>query len=155
MRRDCRKRMGDGANRRIGEGEEGRHMAERIGSIKELNVWVNAMDLGMEVFTKSKSFPPDERFSLTDQIRRSSRSVAANISEAWRKRRYPASFVSKLSDAESEAGETQTWIEFARRCSYWSSEEAARLEDQYEKVIGQLVKMIDQPHKWCLGLARS
>jgi len=130
-------------------------VAERIGSIKELNVWVNAMDLGMEVFTKSKSFPPDERFSLTDQIRRSSRSVAANISEAWRKRRYPASFVSKLSDAESEAGETRTWIEFARRCRYWSSEEAARLEDQYEKVIGQLVKMIDQPDKWCLGLARS
>src|SRR5207253_7142890 len=114
-------------------------LAERIGSMKELNVWVNAMDLAMEVFAKSKSFPADERFSLTDQIRRSSRSVAANISEAWRKRRYPGSFVSKLSDAEAEAGETQTWIEFARRCGYWSSDEAARLEDQDEKVIGQLV----------------
>src|SRR5207253_7586158 len=128
-------------------------LAERIGSIKELNVWVNAMELGMEVFTKSKSFPPDERFSLTDQIRRSSRSVAANISEAWRKRRYPASFVSKLSDAESEAGETQTWVEFARRCGYWNDQKAAALDDLYEKVIGQLVKMIDQPDKWCGGLS--
>ena len=134
---------------------EGGRVAKRIGSIKELNVWVNAMDLAMEVFAKSKSFPADERFSLTDQIRKSSRSVAANISEAWRKRRYPGSFVSKLSDAESEAGETQTWIEFAHRCGYWSGEEAGRLEDQYEKVIGQLVKMIDQPEKWCGGLVRA
>jgi four helix bundle protein len=138
----------------MGDGRGG-HVAERIASVRELNVWANAMDLAMEVFTRSKSFPGDERFSLTDQIRRSSRSVAANISEAWRKRRYPGSFVSKLSDAETEAGETQTWIEFARRCGYWSDDHAATLDDQYEKVIGQLVKMIDQSEKWCTGLARS
>lgn len=129
-------------------------MAERIGSIRELNVWVNAMDLAMNIFAKSKAFPTEEKYSLTDQIRRSSRSVAANISEAWRKRRYPGSFVSKLSDAETEAGETQTWIEFARRCGFWSDQEAARLEDGYEKVIAQLLKMIDQPEKWCEGLRK-
>jgi four helix bundle protein len=122
-------------------------------TVKELEVWKNAMDLAMDIFTGSKSFPPDEKYSLTDQIRRSSRSIAANISEAWRKRRYPASFVSKLSDAETEAGETQAWVEFARRCGYWNDQKAAALDDQYEKVIGQLVKMIDQPDKWCGGLS--
>jgi four helix bundle protein len=91
----------------------------------------------------------EERFSLTDQVRRASRSVAANISEAWRKRRYPAAFVSKLSDAEGEAAETQTWIEMARRCGYWPDELAAELDDRCEKVIAQLVKMIDHPEPWC------
>jgi four helix bundle protein len=124
------------------------------GSVKELNVWLNAMDLAMEVFTRSNLFPADERYSLTDQIRRSSRSVAANISEAWKKRRYPASFVSKLSDAETEACEVQTWIEIARRCGYWNNAEAATLDDQYEKVMAQLIKMIDQPERWCAGLAK-
>lgn len=79
-----------------------------IRSFKELRVWQNAMDVAMRIFELTKSFPAEERYSLTDQMRRSSRSVAANITEAWRKRRYPAAFVSKLSDAESEAAETQT-----------------------------------------------
>jgi four helix bundle protein len=89
-----------------------------IRSHKDLRVWQEAMDLAMEVFTISKSFPADERYSLTDQLRRSSRSVPANLSEAWRKRRYEAAFVSKLNDAEGEAGETQTHLEIARRCGY-------------------------------------
>src|SRR5690348_15134179 len=95
-----------------------------IRSFKDLRVWQNAMDLAMLVFELSKRFPVEERYSLTDQIRRASRSVASNIAEAWRKRRYPAAFIAKLSDSESEAAETQTWTEFARRCGYLSDEQA-------------------------------
>jgi four helix bundle protein len=87
-----------------------------IRSFKELRVWQNAMDLAMRVFELTKKFPVEERYSLTDQVRRSSRSVASNTAEAWRKRRYPAAFVAKLNDSEGEGAETQTWIEFARRC---------------------------------------
>ncbi|MBM3999203.1 MAG: four helix bundle protein [Planctomycetes bacterium] len=84
-----------------------------IRSFKELRVWRNAMSSAMRVFELSKRFPAEEEYSLTDQFRRSSRSVAANIAEAWRKRRYQAAFVAKLDDSGSEAAETQTWIEFA------------------------------------------
>src|SRR5512141_251070 len=104
-----------------------------IRSFKDLRVWQNAIEVAMEIFEVTKSFPVEERFSLTDQIRRSSRSVAANITEAWRKRRYPAAFVSKLSDAESEAAETQTWIEIALRCRYLSPEQASSLNKQCEE----------------------
>ena len=89
-----------------------------IRHFRELRVWQVAMDVAMRIFEMTKRFPPEERYSMTDQMRRSSRSVAANIAEARRKRRYPAAFVSKLSDAETEAAETQTWIEFAVRCGY-------------------------------------
>lgn len=121
-----------------------------IRSFKDLRVWQNAMDLAMKIFEISKSFPIEERFSLTDQIRRSSRSVVANITEAWRKRRYPAAFVSKLSDSESEAAETQTWIEIAKRCSYFSEEKASYLDRRYEELLGQLVTMISQPENWTI-----
>ena len=109
-----------------------------IKSFKELRVWQGAMDVAMKVFELSKRFPAEERYSMTDQIRRSSRSIAANISEAWRKRRYPAAFVSKLSDAETEAAETQTWIEFARRCTYLNAQDADELDQHYEGILGQL-----------------
>ena len=121
-----------------------------IRSFKELRVWQNAMDVAMRIFELTKSFPSEERFSLTDQIRRSSRSVAANITESWRKRRYPAAFVSKLLDAESEAAETQTWIEFARRCGYLSQSEAEHLDARMEEILGQLVIMASQPEKWTI-----
>ena len=121
-------------------------------SVRELEVWVNAMDVAMDIFERSKRFPANERYSLTDQVLRSSRSVAANVAEAWRKRRYPAVFVNKLSDAETEAGETQTWVEVARRCGYLKDEEAAQLEDRCEKVLAQLVKMMARPGDWCGGL---
>src|SRR5438876_11705294 len=94
-------------------------------NFKELRVWQSAMDLATKLFEMTKSFPLDERYSLTNQIRRSSRSVATNIAEAWRKRRYVAAFVAKLSDSEGEAAETQTSTEIARRCCYWSDEQAA------------------------------
>ncbi|ELS02799.1 S23 ribosomal protein [Xenococcus sp. PCC 7305] len=119
-----------------------------IRSFKELRVWQNAINVAMEIFELTKSFPPEERFSLTDQIRRSSRSVAANITESWRKRRYPAAFVSKLNDAESEAAETQTWIEIAKRCGYLSQDKADYLDSRIEEILAQLVTMASQPEKW-------
>jgi four helix bundle protein len=91
-------------------------MGNKIGSYRELRVYQNAMDSAMEIFERTKNFPAVEKYSMVDQMRRSSRSVCANIAEAWRKRRYRAAFIAKLSDAESEACETQVWIEFADKC---------------------------------------
>jgi len=104
----------------------------------------------MRVFELPKLFPPEERYALTDQIRRSSRSVCGNIAEAWRKRRYEAAFVSKLNDAESEAAETQTWIRFAVECGYLSSELEQELYQTYDYIIGKLVNMIVNPTPWIL-----
>jgi four helix bundle protein len=123
-------------------------VGERIASYKQLDVFQRAMDLAMEIFETTRGFPKEEKYSLTDQVRRSTRSVCANISEAWRKRRYPAAFVSKLSDAETEASETQVWIEIARRCRYLPDSEASTLDATCDHVIGQIVKMIDGPEKW-------
>ena len=98
----------------------------------------------------SKKFPVEERYSLTDQIRRSSRSVCANLAEAWRKRRYQGAFVAKLSDCESEAAETQVWIEFAVKCSYLDREVARKLYKEYDQIIGKLVNMIHSASDWVL-----
>ena len=125
-------------------------MGERIESYKDLQVYQNAMEAAMEIFRLSKSFPPEEKYSLVDQMRRSSRSVCANIAEAWRKRRYKAAFIAKLSDAESEACETQVWIEFAKRCNYTSAEIMEKLDDVYNYIIAQLVKIIDEVDKWLI-----
>lgn len=111
-------------------------------SHKELEVYKLAYRLAMDIFEITKSFPKEERYSLTDQIRRSSRSVPANIAEAYRKRRYEKAFVSKLSDAESEAAETQTWIDFSRDCDYISPEICERINNKYEHVISMLVHML-------------
>ena len=115
---------------------------------KDLRVWQEAMDLAMEIFAVSKSFPVGERFSLTDQLRRSSRSVPANISEGWRRRRYAASLVSKLNDAEGEAGETQTHLEISRRCGYVTDAQAQALDQRYEHLLAQLVTMANRPEVW-------
>ena len=85
---------------------------------QELEVYKKAFDLAMQIFEITKNFPKEEQYSLTDQIRRPSRSICANLAEAWRKRRYQAAFVSKLNDAEAESAETQTWLEFSVRCGY-------------------------------------
>ena len=124
---------------------------ERIRTHKDLRVWQDAVDVAMVIFDLTKRFPAEERFSLVDQIRRSSRSVAANLSEAWRRRRYEAAFVAKLNDCETEATETQTWLEFSRRCGYLSAEQADELDERYEKIIAQLVKMITNPKAWILS----
>ena len=121
-----------------------------IRHFRALDVYQNALATGLRVYELSKKFPVEERYALTDQIRRSSRSVCANIAEAWRKRRYEAAFVSKLSDAETEAAETQVHAEFAFHHGYLSREEFLKVDDAYEKIIGQLVKMIDQPQKWLI-----
>lgn len=125
-------------------------MPNRIQSHEELDVYKMAFEAAMGIFEMSKKFPREETYSLTDQIRRSSRSVCSNIAEAWRKRRYEAAFVSKLSDAEAEAAETQTWLAFAMRCSYLSDEHAKRLRQTYDYIIGKLVKMIYSPAPWLL-----
>ena len=121
-----------------------------IRSFKELIVWQRAMDAAMDVFRQTEDLPSHERFALTDQIRRSSRSVAANIAEAWRKRRYPAAFIAKLSDAEAEAAETQTHIEIARRCSYFTDDTAAHLDGEYEAILAMLVTMAAKPDQWVI-----
>src|SRR5262245_54259004 len=105
----------------------------------------------MDLFELSKSFPKEETYALTDQIRRCSRSVCANLAEAWRKRRYPAAFISKLSDSESEAAETQTWIEFAVRCHYFNRDRAEPLCRAYDEILRTLVGMIRHPETWVIG----
>ncbi len=120
----------------------------KIKHFRELDVYQNALKAAMEIFEISKRFPNEERFSLADQVRRSSRSVCANISEAWRKRRYAAAFVSKLNDAEGEAAETQVHIEIASLCGYLDGAGFQRLDDIYDKIIGQLVNMAEHPEKW-------
>jgi four helix bundle protein len=128
--------------------------AKPIRHFRDLDVYQNALATGLRVYELSKKFPVEERYALTDQIRRSSRSVCANIAEAWRKRRYEAAFVSKLSDAETEAAETQVHAEFALHHGYLSREEFLKVDNAYEKIIGQLVKVIDQPQKWLIRQPR-
>ncbi len=123
----------------------------KISSFRELNVYQAAMEAAMAVFDLTRRFPAVEKFSLVDQVRRSSRSVCANIAESWRKRRYKAHFVSKLSDAESEAEETRVWLEFARRCEYISMTEFLGLDSRYDKILAQLVRMISRPGDWTIG----
>jgi four helix bundle protein len=128
---------------------------KNIRHFRDLDVYQGAIDLVMRIFELAKSFPVEERYALTDQIRRSSRSVCANLAEAWRKRRYQAAFVSKLSDAEAEAAETQVHIEIALRHNYLSQETFDELDDAYDKILAQIVKMIDQSERWVLKTRSS
>lgn len=121
-----------------------------INSFRDLKVYQSAMEAAMEIFQITKSFPLDEKFSMTDQITKSSRSVCANIGEAWRKRRYKSAFIAKISDAETEACETQIWLEFALRCNYLGNEKSDDLNERYDHVISQLVIMINDADKWVL-----
>ena len=117
---------------------------------KELDVYKMTVEMAMEIFEITKSFPNEEKYSLIDQIRRSSRSVAANIAEAFRKRRYPKAFISKLSDSEGEAAETQVWLEFSEKCRYISKEIQEKLDKQYDNIIGKIINMINHPDKWSM-----
>jgi four helix bundle protein len=121
-----------------------------IQSHKDLHVWQDAMDGAMEIYAITKAFPHEEKYSLVDQIRRSSRSVAANLAEAWRKRRYEAAFKSKLNDAEAEASETQTWLEVALRCSYIDKQTADTLDQKYDHILTRLVSMSRDVGNWTL-----
>lgn len=117
---------------------------------KDLKAYQKAFCAAMEIFELSKKFPKEEKYSLTDQIRRSSRSVCANLAEAWRKRRYEAAFIAKLNDSEAEAAETQTWLDFAVECQYLDSERGQKLLAIYDEVLSILVKIINNPTPWLL-----
>src|SRR5262245_12647325 len=113
----------------------------------ELEVYKKAFGAAMLIFELSKAFPKEETYSLTDQVRRSSQSVCANLAEAWRKRRYKAAFISKLS----EAAETQVWIEFALKCGYLKRDESVRLYKSYDEILRMLVAMINKPQSWVIS----
>ncbi len=121
-----------------------------IRHFRELEVYQLAMNAAMRIFEASKVFPTEEKYSLTDQIRRSSRSVCTNIAEAWRKRRYPNAFVSKLSDADAEGAETQVWLEFAFKCGYIDQKLFDEMDSVYDNILGKLVKMMSRPDQWAI-----
>src|SRR5687768_10390107 len=123
----------------------------RITRHSELEVYKRAFSASMRVFSLSKRFPKEETYSLTDQIRRSSRSACANLAEAWRKRRYEAAFIAKLSDAETEAAETEVWLEFAVKCEYLDRDRAVPLYQTYEEVLRMLVVMVNSPQSWTIA----
>lgn len=142
-------------NRRKGETVSGRKppqiiMAETIKSYRELKVYKNAILASLDIFGITKNFPKEEQYSLTDQIRRSSRSVCANLGESWRKRRYKNAFIAKLSDAETEACETQVWLEISYLSGYIDKKTHDKLYEQYELILSQIVKMIDGHEKWLI-----
>src|SRR5437588_12669905 len=134
------------ANRRSGETAK----TKPIRHFRDLDVYQNALATGLRVYELTKRFPAEEKYSLTDQIRRSSRSVCANIAEAWRKRRYEAAFISKLSDAESEAAETQVWTEFAVKCEYLTRTAGKPFYQAYDEILRMLVAMINKPEMWII-----
>jgi len=114
----------------------------------ELDVYKLSVEAAMRIFELSKKFPKEEMYSLTDQIRRSSRSVSGQIGEAWRRRKYENVFVNQLNEAEGEAGETQVWLEYAVRCAYMSAKDGRDLHRTYNRIIGKLVTMGNNPEAW-------
>ena len=124
------------------------NIMEIIRSHKELVVYQMAFKSSMELFKLTKSFPKEEVYSLTSQIRRSSRSVSSNLAEAFRKRRYEKAFISKLSDCEAEAAETQVWLDYSLECGYLSKDSFEILFNEYDKIIGKLIRMMKSPEKW-------
>ena len=119
-------------------------------SHKELDVYQLSFKTSMVIYNYTKTFPKDELFSLTSQIRRSSRSVSANIAEAFRKRRYEKAFISKLSDSEAEAAETQVWLDYALECEYIPKSLYLKLFNDYDNILGKIVNMINHPEKWSI-----
>ena len=127
----------------------------RIRNHGDLEVYRKGFDAAMRIFELSKKFPPEEKYSLTDQVRRSSRSVCTNLAEAWRKRSYEGAFISKCSDSETEAGETQSWLEFAVKCRYLDRDIGAELYRTYDEIIRTLVGMMNYPETWLLKTGRK
>ena len=121
----------------------------QINSFKDLIVYKKAYDTSMEIFHLTSSFPGEEKYSLTDQIRRSSRSVCSNISEAWAKRIYPKLFVNKLTDSLGEEYETETWLNYSKDCNYIGDETFDVLMNKYDEVRRMLISMINNPDKFC------
>ena len=126
-------------------------MADKIKGVRDLEVYKTAFDAAMEIFQISKRFPVEERYSLIDQIRRASRSVCSNLSESWRKRRYRAVFVNKLTDAQQEASETQTWLDFCIACEYIDETTFQSLDERYENILAMLNSMEMKADKFCFN----
>lgn len=124
-------------------------MSEKISSFKELRVYKLAFEVQQEIFETSKRFPMEERYALTDQIRRASRSIGANISEAWQKRRYVAHFVSKLTDADGEQAESQHWLDTAAACDYISDDQRKVVLEKCLRIGQMLGTMMAKPEKFC------
>ncbi|MCU4158217.1 four helix bundle protein [Carboxylicivirga sp. A043] len=121
----------------------------KISSFRDLIVYQKAYTISMEIFLLTKAFPKEERYSLVDQIRRSSRSICANLSEAWAKRRYEKVFINKLTDCLGEEFETETWLRYSVDCEYTTENDYSRLMNQYEEVRKMLISMINSPEKFC------
>jgi four helix bundle protein len=122
----------------------------KIESYRDLRVYQAAIKAAMMIFEITKKFPSEEKYSMTDQMRRSSRSVCANIGEAWRRRRYKAAFIAKLNDSETEATETQVWLELSLLSGYITEDVYTELFTEYESITAQFVVMINQPEKWII-----
>ena len=122
----------------------------KLNSHRDLKVYQVAYQAALEIHELSKSFPREEKYSLTDQIRRSSRSICANLAEAWRKRKYPKNFISKLSDSEAESGETQVWLDFAESFGYIDHETHNHLNDNCEHIIAMLINISSKPDNWTI-----
>ena len=121
----------------------------KVKSVRDLDVYKLAFSAAMEIFELTKGFPKEEKYSLIDQIRRSSRSVCANISESWRKRKYEKVFINKLSDASQEAAETQTWLEFSLACKYIDKIKFDHLNEKYEHIFAMLISMERKVDSFC------
>ena len=124
-------------------------LSGKINNARELDVYKLAFEAAMEIFQLTKAFPQEEKYSLVDQIRRSSRSVCSNLAEAWRKRRYLAVFKNKLTDAMQEASETQTWLEFSKACEYIDSQTFSELDQKYEHILAMLNTMEMKAESFC------
>lgn len=123
---------------------------EKIRKHNDLNVYQLAFTNAVQIHKISKLFPPEEKYSLTDQIRRCSRSVCANLAEAWRKRKYKNHFISKLTDCEGEAGETQVWLEFALEFGYIDQPTYTEINNHYEHIIAMLINMSSSADSWII-----
>lgn len=121
----------------------------QINSFKDLIVYQKAYKLAMEIFETTKSFPKEEKYSLTDQIRRSSRSVTSCIAESWAKRRYVKSFVNKLTDSLGEEYETEVWLDYSKDSKYITGQRHEELMNGYDEVRKMLISIINNPEKWC------
>jgi four helix bundle protein len=124
---------------------------KNIKHFRDLEVYRRAFNAAMEIFQMTKDFPAEEKYSLVDQIRKASRSVCANLSEGWRKRRYVAVFKNKITDSMQEASETQCWLEFSLHCGYIVQDTFSRLDDEYEQIIAMLNSMEMNAAKFCFG----
>ena len=123
--------------------------SKQYGGFRDLKVYQLSYQLALEIFEITKKFPKEELYSLTDQIRRSSRSVPSHIAEAWRKRKYPKSFISKLIDSLSEESETEVSLDFSKDLSYISKEKHLYFIEKYDEVARMLTSMINKPDKFC------